>query len=146
MLMTKDQCEIQRKLRILRYAEEIGHVAKACRYLGIGRPSFYRWRQAYAERGEAGLVNAPPIPKWHANRTSPEREDTLLYLRSKYHLGPMRIVWYLERYHDIKMSDATVSRILRPWHEPPSTWHPYAQSSYQALSETGAGASHPDGR
>ena len=25
----------------------------------------------------------------------------------------MRIVWYLERYHDIKMSDATVSRILR---------------------------------
>ena len=24
----------------------------------------------------------------------------------------MRIVWYLARYHDIKMSDATVSRIL----------------------------------
>ena len=67
--MNKDQREIQRKLRILRYAEEIGHVAKACRYFGIGRSSFYRWRQAYAERGEAGLVNAPPIPKWHANRT-----------------------------------------------------------------------------
>ena len=31
--MNKDQREIQRKLRILRYAEEIGHVAKACRYL-----------------------------------------------------------------------------------------------------------------
>lgn len=25
----------------------------------------------------------------------------------------MRIVWYLERYHDIKLSDAKVSRILR---------------------------------
>ena len=54
--MNKDQREIQRKLRILRYAEEIGHVSKACRYFGIGRSSFYRWRQAYAERGEAGLV------------------------------------------------------------------------------------------
>ena len=111
--MNKDQREIQRKLRILRYAEEIGHVAKACRYFGIGRSSFYRWRQAYAERGEAGLVNAPPIPKWHANRTSPEREEKVIYLRRKYHLGPMRIVWYLERYHDIRITDSTVSRILR---------------------------------
>ncbi len=25
----------------------------------------------------------------------------------------MRIAWYLERYHDIKLSDATVLRILR---------------------------------
>lgn len=111
--MNKDQREIQRKLRILRYADETGSVVKACRYFGVGRSSFYRWRQAYAERGEAGLINAPPIPKWHANRTSPEREEKVLYLRRKYHLGPMRIVWYLARYHDIKMSDATVSRILR---------------------------------
>ena len=111
--MNKDQREIQRKLRILRYAEEIGHVAKTCRYFGIGRASFYRWRKAYTERGEAGLINAPPIPKWHANRTPPEREEKVLYLRRKYHLGPMRIVWYLARYHDIKISDATVSRILR---------------------------------
>ncbi len=40
--MSKEQREIQRKLRILRYAEEIGHVAKTCRYFGIGRASFYR--------------------------------------------------------------------------------------------------------
>ena len=78
-----------------------------------GDASFYRWRKAYNERGEKGLVNAPSIPKWHANRTPPEREEKVLHLRRKYHLGPMRIVWYLERYHDIKMSDATVSRILR---------------------------------
>ena len=111
--MNKDQREIPRKLRVLRYAEEIGHVAKTCRYFGIGRASFYRWRKAYSERGEAGLINAPPIPKWHANRTPPEREEKVLYLRRKYHLGPMRIVWYLARYHNIKISDATVSRILR---------------------------------
>ena len=29
--MNKDQREIQRKLRILRHAEETGHVAKTCR-------------------------------------------------------------------------------------------------------------------
>ena len=111
--MNKDQREIRRKLRILRHAEEVGHVAKTCRYFGIGRASFYRWRKAYTERGETGLINAPPIPKWHANRTPPEQEEKVLYLRRKYHLGPIRIVWYLERYHGIRMSDATVSRILR---------------------------------
>lgn len=111
--MNKDQREIQRKLRILQHAEATGHVAKTCRYFGVGRSSFYRWRQAYAEQGEAGLVNAPPIPKWHANRTPLEIEEKVLHLRRKYHLGPIRIVWYLERYHDIKISDATVSRILK---------------------------------
>ena len=40
--MNKDQHELQRKLRKLRYAEESGHVATACRRLGIGRASFHR--------------------------------------------------------------------------------------------------------
>lgn len=55
--MNRDQREIQRKLRILLHAEETAHGAKTCRYFGIGRSSFYRWRQAYVERGEAGLIN-----------------------------------------------------------------------------------------
>ncbi len=72
--MNKDQREIQRKLRILRYADEIGHVAKACRYFGIGRASFYRWRNAFQKHGENGLINHPSIPKQHYNRTPVEKE------------------------------------------------------------------------
>jgi transposase len=111
--MNKDQREIQRKLRILRHAKEFAHVAKTCRYFGVGRASFYRWRDAYRKHGENGLVNRPPIPKWHANRTPIEIEEKVLHLRKKYHLGPMRIVWYLARYHNIQISDATVSRMLK---------------------------------
>jgi transposase-like protein len=37
----------------------------------------------------------------------------IVHLRRKYHLGPIRIVWYLERYHNIRVSDATVYRTLR---------------------------------
>ena len=37
----------------------------------------------------------------------------MLHLRRTYHLGPMRIVWYLARYHDIKISDAGVYRVLK---------------------------------
>ena len=66
--MTSDQREIRRKLRILEHAEEIGDVSQTCRYFGIGRASFYKWRKAYQDRGEAGLINAKPIPKCHARR------------------------------------------------------------------------------
>ena len=111
--MTNDEREIQRKLRALQYAEKVGDARKACRYFGIGKSSFYRWRKAYREHGEAGLINAKSIPKNPANRTPPEIVEKVLYLRRKYHLGPIRIVWYLERYHDIKISDAGVYRILK---------------------------------
>ncbi len=73
--MNKDQREIHRKLSILLYAEKIGHVAKTCRYFGVGRSSFYRWREAYQKHGEAGLINAKPITKRHANRTDPVIEE-----------------------------------------------------------------------
>ncbi len=105
--------DVQCKIKILRYAEQSGCVAKTCRYFGIGRASFYRWRTAYRQLGEAGLVNAKPIPKNPVNRAPPEIVDKVLHLRSTYHLGPIRIVWYLARYHGIKISEAGVSRILR---------------------------------
>ena len=73
--MTKEDRDIQRKLKVLRHAEKIGDVARTCRYFGVGRSSFYRWRTAYAQRGEAGLVNAKPIPKNPANQTPPEIVD-----------------------------------------------------------------------
>lgn len=37
----------------------------------------------------------------------------MLHLRKTYRLGPIRIVWYLARYHAITISDAGVYRILR---------------------------------
>ena len=109
MFMDKKRREIQRKLRILRYAEETGHVAKTCRYFGIGRTSSNRWRQSYEKYGKDGLINRPPVPKWHVNRTPIEIEENVLHLRRKYHLGPMRVVWYLEHYHGRTIPTATVA-------------------------------------
>jgi len=111
--MTSQEREVQRKLKILRHAEKSCHVARTCRYFGVGRSSFYRWKAAYEQHGEAGLINAKPIPKYPANQTPPEIVEKVLHLRSKYHLGAIRIVWYLARYHGITISEAGVTRILR---------------------------------
>ena len=58
-----------------------------------------------------GLVNKKPIPKNPINRTPPDIVEKIVYLRQAYDLGPIRIVWYLARYHDIKISGAEVYRV-----------------------------------
>ena len=76
----------------------------------------------------------------------------ILHLRRDYYLGPIRIVWYLERYHGLKISDAGVypsaSRRLRnnrreahpqaQWCEPPARWHAGTQNPHQALQQAGS--------
>ncbi|WP_322867250.1 IS630 transposase-related protein [Aquicoccus sp. G2-2] len=85
--MNKDQREIQRRLRILRYAEEIGHVAKTYRKFGIGRADFYRWRKAYTARGEINERHEPVGVSSHVGRkhlnNSIESDDAVLKQRSQ---------------------------------------------------------------
>ena len=110
--MTQAQRDINRKLRVLKYAEEIGNISKACRYFGISRQSFYAWKRALSEKGEEGLINSKPCPENPKLRTPPEIEKKILYLRKTYHLGQKHISWYLERYHDIKVSNSGVYSVL----------------------------------
>lgn len=89
--MTKEERDIQRKLKVPRHAEKTGHDARACRYFGVGRSRFYPWKAAYGQCGETALFNTKPMPKNPANQTPPEIVDNVLYLRSKYHLGSIRV-------------------------------------------------------
>ncbi len=105
--------EVSHKLRVLQHAERHGDVSQTCRYFGIGRASFYRWKSAFERYGEAGLENRSCAPKNPANQKPAEIIEKVLHLRTKYHLGPMRISWYMSRYHAIAISDACIYRILK---------------------------------
>ena len=48
------------------------------------------------------------------NQTPPGSAEKVLQLAREYHLEPERVMWYLARYHGIKLSDATIYRILKP--------------------------------
>ena len=100
----KAQSDISRKLRILKHAQETGNVSKTCRYFGVSRESFYQWRRAYEEKGEPGLINNKPCPENPSLRIPQPIEEKIIYLRKNYHFGPLKISWYLERFHDIKIS------------------------------------------
>ena len=111
--MTKAQRDIRRKLRILQHAVDIGNIAKACRYFGISRETFYGWKRTLATQGEVGLVNKKPCPENPSLRTPPAIEEKILCLRRTYHLGQLRISWYLARYHGIKISQSGVYSVLK---------------------------------
>ena len=76
--MKADEREIRRKRCVLEHANESGNVAKTCRYFGIPRSSFYRWRNVYLEYGEEGLRSKKPIAKSHPNQTPGEIVEKIL--------------------------------------------------------------------
>jgi|SRR5687768_15092525 len=113
-----DEREQQRKVRhrlaILRHAEEVtGNVAATCRYYGISRQCFYKWKRRYDELGEDGLRDGSSAPLHSPNQTKAEIVGKIIYLRSNYHFGPQKISMYLRRYHDIEISPSGVWRILK---------------------------------
>jgi len=89
----RDYLDLQRRLAVFKYAEGWGNVAKACRAFAMPRASYYHWKKAYDAEGEAGLVRKQPIAKKHPRAIGQETVDEVLELRTKYHLGPQRIVW-----------------------------------------------------
>ena len=105
--------DIIRKKRVLDYAVACGNVNKTCRHFGVTRSNFYLWRNAFRKNGDVGLISRKPIARSHPKQTPAVIVEKVLHLRQTYHLGPIRIVWYLQRYHDIKISCAGVYRILK---------------------------------
>jgi transposase InsO family protein len=111
-LLVMPRAQFALKKVALEYAEACGSDAKSYRYFEIPRSTFYRWRRCYRREGGAGLIPKKPIGKRWPNQLSPEAVEKILHLRRKYHLGPQRITWYLERYHGITTSCSTVYRTL----------------------------------
>lgn len=114
MTEQEHQRKIRHRLAVLAHAEEVtGNVARTCRYYGISRPTFYKWRNRYEEHGEDGLRDRSSRPRYSPGETDADVVGKILYLRQNYHFGPLKIAMYLRRYHDISISDSGVWRILK---------------------------------
>ena len=109
---TREELRVRLKLVVLDLADHLG-VTKICREYNVPRSSFYRWKQKYEKAGRSGLYRERPVAYRHPRRTSPEVVEKILAIRTEYQLGALRIMYYLERYHGIKISESTVSRVLK---------------------------------
>jgi transposase len=109
---TREELRVRLKLFVLEFANQFG-VTKTCKEFNVPRSSFYRWKQRYENEGRSGLYRKKPIAHSHPRKTSSEVVVKILELRKDYQIGALWIAYYLERYHRIKVSESTVTRILR---------------------------------
>lgn len=89
--MTQEQRDIKKKLAVLSNARETGNISKTCRYFGISREAYYKWKRRYEHHGEEGLINGKPWPSNPTLRVPAAVEEKILYLRRKYHFGQLAI-------------------------------------------------------
>jgi transposase InsO family protein len=69
----------RRKLSLLKLAEELGNVSKACQVMGYHRDSFYEIKRAFQVGGVHALVEQKRGPRNpHPGRVSPETEAEIL--------------------------------------------------------------------
>jgi transposase InsO family protein len=103
---------IQKRLKVLKLAEELGNVTEACRRLGISRTQFYVYKQRYETQGIDGLRDQPPIHHSHPDATPPDIEDLVLQLSLNHPAwGCDRLSESLDQKY-ISLSSQTVQNIL----------------------------------
>lgn len=103
----------QQKLKVLLLASKLNSCKQAYELNGISRSTFYSWKRKYKKDGEKGLVRKKVDPESIPNRTPTRVVKLILQLREDHKLGTWRIKWYLQRYHDINISESTVYRTLK---------------------------------
>lgn len=108
-----DYLNLKRKLGVIRFAKEIGSNRKAYEFYEVKKTTFYKWKKAFEKDGEQGLIRQKPIARNFPNQIKPKVVNKVLQLREDHKLGTWRIKWYLERYHDINISESSVFRILK---------------------------------
>jgi transposase InsO family protein len=110
--LVRDELRFRKKLMVLEYARGIGNNVQACRDFNIPDSSFYEWKKVYEKEGKAGLRRKRPVAYSHPKKIPVQVVEKILQIRRAYQLGPERIMWYLERYHGISVSESSVYRIL----------------------------------
>ena len=108
----KETAQWHLKKMVLSYAEMCGSDKKAIDLFQVSRSTYYHWKKKYKKGGYKELLRQAPDRSKDPRCIPQETIDLVLKLRKEQKIGSKRIVWYLERYHGVTVSESSVTRIL----------------------------------
>jgi putative transposase len=121
------------KLEVLRAVQGAGLPTKqALSQLTIPRSTYYRWRQAFRQRGQPGLHDKPPTPNRTWNQILPEERDKILEVALLFpDWSPRQVSCHVTDTAGFSVSESSVYRILK--HE--GLIHEVQQKTFPAGAE-----------
>jgi len=105
----------EEKLETIRLVEgsSLG-VKRTLAELDVPRSTFYRWYQAYVERGPDALAEPEPKRRCFWNRIpQAERDKVVEIALAKPELTPRELAWHITDAHGSFISESSVYRILK---------------------------------
>ena len=109
--------DVKARLVITAVTVEKRPVSEVARSYGVARSWIYALLARYEAEGEAAFEPRSRRPKTSPSATSPDTAALIVRLRKELagqglDAGPHTIAWHLQQHHQVKVSPATVSRIL----------------------------------
>jgi len=109
--------QARQRVKWFDYYHKCGNVSRTCRYYGISRKTFYKWRKRYDKYHLASLEDNSRRPR-NKRRSKIPWEQVLLVkkLRTQYpYYSKYKLSVILRREHRITLSASTVGRIIKKY-------------------------------
>lgn len=109
--------QARQRVKWFDYYRRCGNVTRTCRYYGISRKTFYKWKKRYLKYCLSSLENNSTRPR-HVRQPKTPWEHVLVVrkLRTQYpYYSKYKLSVILERDYGITISASTVGRIIKKY-------------------------------